>query len=274
VPPRDDPLRDYYAELVAIARKQGRDPSPIKVARAEGREVEPGEIAAWERRLGIDSIAMDIWSPSPRSARPASRSASGRPRWHLRSADETSARRRSRPSGSSREIPELLDTGSGFTINLSRGASGAIEGEALDALWRFDSLEVETGGFLLGFYPPNEDQVSVVFASGPGANGKHGSGRMRLSDRSEIETPVDGLVWVGDWHSEPSRWDTPDPLPSDADLATWARHSEEAGGLSYATLIVTPGEDLGWTCPRLDGWVTREDEQGVLICEPAKVSDG
>jgi hypothetical protein len=34
---------------------------------------------------------------------------------------------------------------------------------------------------------------------------------------------------------------------------------------------VTPGEDLGWTCPRLDGWVTRENEQGILICEPAKV---
>jgi hypothetical protein len=90
---------------------------------------------------------------------------------------------------------------------------------------------------------------------------------------SEIETPVDGLIWVGDWHSEPVYWDT-DSLPSDPDLSAWARHSEEAGVLPYASLIVTPGEDLGWTCPRLDGWVVREDEQGILICEPAKVSDG
>jgi hypothetical protein len=39
--------------------------------------------------------------------------------------------------------------------------------------------------------------------------------------------------------------------------------------LPYTGLIVTPGEDLGWTCPRLDGWVVREDEDGHLVCEPA-----
>jgi hypothetical protein len=60
---------------------------------------------------------------------------------------------------------------------------------------------------LVGFYPPDEDGVSVVFASGPGHNGKHASGQVQLSHPSEIEAPVDGLVWVGDWHSEPTRWD-------------------------------------------------------------------
>jgi proteasome lid subunit RPN8/RPN11 len=72
---------------------------------------------------------------------------------------------------------------------------------------------------------------------------------------------------VGDWHSHPVR----DSIPSDADLAKWAQHSDDAGVLPYAGVIVTPGEDLGWTCPRLDGWVTRENEHGFLICEPAKV---
>jgi hypothetical protein len=289
MPPRDDSLRGYYAQLVARRRSYGGDPDPRLIALAEGRPVEPGEIEAWERRLGIDSIAIDIPShsrwrkspsilsgsgpPSPRSASPDSRSASGRPRWYLRSADETSARRRSRPSGSSRELPELHETGSGFAVALSPSTSKAIGEEVLAALWEFDNREIETGGYLYGFYLPDEDGVSVVFASGPGHNGKHASRQVQLSDPSEIEVPVDGLIWVGDWHSEPVQWDT-DSLPSDPDLSMWARHSEEAGVLPYASLIVTPAPDLGWTCPRFNGWITREDEDGVLVCEPAKVSDG
>src|SRR6266542_2074409 len=106
MPLRDDPWREYYAELVELARKQGRDPDPRRIARAEGRRVEPGEIEAWERRLDIDSFAIDPqhsinvprrpWSPSARSAGP-------RPRWYLRSAEETSARSRRRPGNSSPE---------------------------------------------------------------------------------------------------------------------------------------------------------------------------
>jgi proteasome lid subunit RPN8/RPN11 len=270
MPRRDDPLQDYYAELVAIARKQGRDPSPEKVARAEGREVEPGEIEAWERRLGIDSYEIkgpqrSSWSPSPRS--------DIGPRWHLRSADETSTRSRSRPSS----LPELHETGgSGFTVALSPSVSTAIQEEVLAAIWEFDSREIETGGYLYGLYPADEDRVSIVYASGPGHNGKHGSGRMRLSDPNDVESSFDdtlrraGLVRVGDWHSHP--WD--DPIPSDADLRAWGSNSDDAGVLPYTAVIATPAPDLGWTCPRLNGWVTREDEQGVLICEPAKVSDG
>jgi hypothetical protein len=45
------------------------------------------------------------------------------------------------------------------------------------------------------------------------------------------------LVRVGDRHSRPVR----DSIPSDADLAKWARHSEEAGVLPYPSVIVTPG---------------------------------
>jgi hypothetical protein len=52
-----------------------------------------------------------------------------------------------------------------------------------------------------------------------------------------------------------------------------ARHSEAAGVLPYASLIVTPGQDLGWTCPRLDGWVTRENDRGFLVCEPGRIGE-
>jgi len=50
----------------------------------------------------------------------------------------------------------------------------------------------------------------------------------------------------------------------------WANNSDRAGVLPYASVIVTPGE-IGWTTPEFHGWVTREDDQGVLVCEPAKV---
>jgi hypothetical protein len=48
-------------------------------------------------------------------------------------------------------------------------------------------------------------------------------------------------------------------MPSDVDLANWARHSDEAGGVPYSSLIVTPGE-VGWMSPEFHGWVTREDD--------------
>jgi hypothetical protein len=76
------------------------------------------------------------------------------------------------------------------------------------------------------------------------------------------------LVRVGDWHSRPVR----DSIPSDADLAKWARHSDAADVLPYVGVVVTPGE-LGWTTPRFYGWVTREDDQGLLVCEPGKIPD-
>jgi hypothetical protein len=34
-----------------------------------------------------------------------------------------------------------------------------------------------------------------------------------------------------------------------------------------------PGEDLGWMAPEFVGWVTREDENGVLVCEATQIRD-
>jgi proteasome lid subunit RPN8/RPN11 len=76
------------------------------------------------------------------------------------------------------------------------------------------------------------------------------------------------LVRVGDWHSHPVR----DASPSDADLAAWARHSKDAGVLPYAGVIVTPGE-VGWMSPEFHGWITREDDRGLLVCEPGRIDE-
>jgi len=205
-----------------------------------------------------------------RSFEPSARVAGRKPRWYLRSADEASARSRSRPS----EAPELHQTGSGFTLTLSAAVAKGIEEQVLAAIWEFDSREIETGGYLYGHDPPDEDGIWVCFASGPGHNGKHASGQVQLSDPSEIESAFHAslvrqdLIRLGDWHSHPA----PDPLPSDADLWAWARHSDAAGVLPYAGLIVTPGE-IGWMTPEFHGWVTREDDHGVLVCEPAPIEE-
>jgi hypothetical protein len=133
---------------------------------------------------------------SPRSFEPSNRPATSR-------SEETLRRSRSDAS------PELRETGSGFRIELSGGVCAAIEHEVVAAVWEFDSREVESGGYLYGFWPPDDDCVQIVHASGPGSTGEHGSGRVRLSDPGQVEADFAEhlvrakLVRVADWHSHP-----------------------------------------------------------------------
>jgi proteasome lid subunit RPN8/RPN11 len=149
-----------------------------------------------------------------------------------------------------------------------------MEQEVLEAIWRFDSASIETGGWLYGLYPPDAERVTIAHVSGPGRNADHGIGRVRLSEPLDVERDFSdaaaraGLVRVGDWHSHPAR----DPIPSNGDLIAWATNGDRADVLPYASVILTPGE-LGWAVPEFFGWVTREDDQGFLVCEPALLSD-
>jgi hypothetical protein len=133
---------------------------------------------------------------SPRSFEPSNRPATSR-------SEETLRRSRSDAS------PELRETGSGFRIELSGGVCAAIEHEVVAAVWESDSREVESGGYLYGFWPPDDDCVQIVHASGPGSTGEHGSGRVRLSDPGQVEADFAEhlvrakLVRVADWHSHP-----------------------------------------------------------------------
>jgi proteasome lid subunit RPN8/RPN11 len=175
------------------------------------------------------------------------------------------------PRGST---PELLETGSGFEITLCASVAEAIEREISESFWRFESREIESGGWLYAHYKPDDRRVSVVHASGPGSNGRHGDCQVRLSDPDEVKAGFDDLLArarllrVGDWHSHPTR----DPVPSNADLANWGRHSENSGVLPYAGVIVTPVE-VGWMTPEFHGWVIREDDDGLLVCEPGKIGE-
>jgi hypothetical protein len=270
--------RDYYAELVAEARAQGRDPQPKFVAWAEGRELEPGEVEAWQKRLprgpeGFLKPELDRpGSARSRSFDPTTRPAGRRPRWHLPSSSEETPRR-----SLAGESAELLETGSGFRIGLSSGVYTSIERAVAAAVWDFDSREVESGGWLYAHWPVDatDESVVIVHASGPGSNASHGNGTVRLSDPGDVEADFDDfvarqrLVRVGDWHSHPSR----DPEPSPKDLSAWPQHADAVGRLPYIGVIATAGEDVGWMTPEYVGWVIREDEHGVLVCEPGRIEE-
>jgi proteasome lid subunit RPN8/RPN11 len=252
----------------------------IAYAQANGLHVLPHWFEAIERAEEVLRSASASSNGRPggsRSLEPSARSRSSEPsrpaarlpRWHLRSCSETSRRSRSDVT------PELRETGLGFRIELSGGVCASIAREVAAAIWEFDSRETESCGWLFALYPANDDWVAVIHASGPGQNGSHGAGWTRLSDPSLVEADFsDALtrarpVRVGDWHSHPND----DPTPSDADLRIWGRHSDEAGVLPYAGVIAMPGEDVGWMAPQFVGWVIREDDNGVLVCEPAVVEE-
>jgi hypothetical protein len=150
----------------------------------------------------------------------------------------------------------------------------AIERAVVAAIWEFDSREVESGGWLYAHCPADNESVAIVHASGPGPTASHGRGTVRLSNPGDIEADFEDflvrarLVRCGDWHSHPWR----DPVPSRRDLVVWAQHADDSGRLPYAAVIVIPGE-AGWMAPEYAGWVIREDGNGVLVCEPAKIDE-
>jgi proteasome lid subunit RPN8/RPN11 len=92
-----------------------------------------------------------------------------------------------------------------------------------------------------------------------------------VTSRRTFKTSCFERGWSGfaDWHSHPWR----DPIPSPADIRNWARASEEADVFPYAGVIPMPGEDVSWMAPKFVGWVISEDDNGVLVCEPAVVEE-
>jgi proteasome lid subunit RPN8/RPN11 len=245
----------------------------IAYAQANGLHVLPHwleNIERAEEALRSASASSNGRPERSRSFEPSARVAGRKPAWYLRSTEEASETR----SGRGEACPELCETGSGFRVQLTAAVCKAIEQEVSGAIWEFDSREIETGGYLYALHPADDDWVAITYASGPGSNGQHGSGRVRLGDASKVEADLEDflpratLVRVGDWHSHPWR----DPVPSSADLRVWGRHADETGVLPYTGVIVTPGE-VGWMSPEFHGWITREDDRGLLVCEPGRIDE-
>lgn len=264
---------DYAAALCAIAEAQGRVPNPGNVARAEGRQATRAEWGVYYRRLGLDAV-NGIVSPSVGASQRSRRS------WHLDTRERSRPTAPSRPwdteseaDDSVREAPEL--EAAHFEIRLTAGVMRTIEQQVADAMWRFDRRDVESGGWLFAHDAPDAECVHLAYASGPGPEAEHGNGRVRLTDALKASLWLDDLsitsrlIRVGDWHSHPSD----DPEPSDADLSAWQKNHRAADASQWVSLIVTPGPEMGWMAPRFHGYVTREDESGVLVCDPATVRE-
>jgi hypothetical protein len=147
-----------------------------------------------------------------------------------------------------------------------------MEREMREVIWAFDS-QVETGGWLYAHYAPDAEGVIVVQATGPGASAEHSEGRLRLSHPRELEAELaPSVVLVGDWHAHPWTW-TGDPTDqaSEADEQAWRGRLETLTSCSrWVGLIFTPGA-MGWSSPVYHGFLTRRNEDGVVICEQATV---
>lgn len=247
----------------------------IDYARSHGLKVLPNWLETIRRNEQV--LGPTVLLNGTRAERSRSREPWRLPRSEevsrARSCSEEVSRARSCSDGANRVIPTLQETGSGFEITLGGMVASTIEQEIVEAFWRFESREIETGGWLYALYQPDDQRISIAHASGPGRNGNHGPGRVRLSRPSVLEADFDDVlararfIRVGDWHSHPAR----DPIPSDADLALWARNSSDAGVLPYASVIVTP-EEVGWMTPTFSGYVIQAEEDEYLVCRPARIS--
>jgi proteasome lid subunit RPN8/RPN11 len=271
-------MADYYAGRCEQASAQGRVPNLVDVARAFGLpDPDRADIAAFEDDVVSGRIASGTTVEQIRSRLldGGGRRSADLPRtrgrsWYLH---EASGRARGDPSGPSPALPQFLAASrAAFTIRLPSSVQTAIEQEVVGAIWRFDRRDVESGGWLFALYGADDDEVRIAYASGPGAGSKHLAGQLTLTRPQEIRAAFPDylrrsqLVLVGDWHSHPA----PDPEPSDADVKAWAKHSRLTASTLYASLIVTPGADMGWSAPDFHGFITYALD-GRLVCEQSKV---
>lgn len=148
---------------------------------------------------------------------------------------------------------ELLERGYvDFSVNLGSGARKTI----LDAIGRAGA-DRELAGWLFAQSRPRDlsRSASIAYATVTA----QGTGTS-----VSIGDPIDGIVaareagigeaWnlVGDWHSHPSRGSE---LPSLQDCRAWSGTMDELGRTAYVSLIVSPSESMGWTCPKFSAWV-------------------
>jgi hypothetical protein len=232
-------LDDYYAGLRALAEAQGRVPDPRYRSH-------------WPRGRHVA----------------AQRSTEGPPAARMRSADVSG------PSPAP-AAGEVVREWSDFTITVGPTVLSRIEREIHEAVQAFDS-NVETGGWLFAHYTPDAEGVPIIQATGPGRSARHSASRLTLAHPRELEDELaSSAVLVGDWHTHPATW-TGDPSDqaSQADEEAWGGRLETlASSTRWVGLIFTPGV-MGWTSPLYHGFLTHENEHGVVVCEQATVVEG
>jgi hypothetical protein len=242
--------------------------SPEDVARREKLARERSRtLRGTERSTADDSSLWGETTPA-RSRTVEESPALVEGRWWEAAEDEADER----PGGQARSWAD-------FTIELSNGTLTRIEEEIRAAIWAHDYRDdFETGGWLYAHYAPRSEHVKVVAATGPGPHARFGSTDEHLdltisSPSSCCEDDYVPGILVGDWHSHPwpSR-DHPTDQASDADETAWRNRRETyAAGRPYVSVIFTPGPQMGWAAPAYYGYVTHENDDGVVVCEQATV---
>lgn len=123
---------------------------------------------------------------------------------------------------------------------------------------------LETGGILLGH--DFGDILHVTVAGDPGPNSRRSSDRF-LRDRDHaaqlaaVAWEADRAQWIGEWHTHP----TASPVPSQIDLASYARHLQDPDLNFDRFLSVIIG--LDHKRQALAGWVVTGDALfSVPIC--------
>lgn len=146
-----------------------------------------------------------------------------------------------------------------FEATLSPSVVASIESEINAPI--FEGRHVcEMGGFLVS-YP--DKPTRIVAQSGPGPKPRHRPASIRLDlEHAKSWAKDRSLELGGQWHTHPDDG----CVPSKTDLQAWA-NACFVYARAWVGIIATRGE-LGFTSPRLNGWITRHVQAGWYCCEP------
>lgn len=125
-------------------------------------------------------------------------------------------------------------TGGPWAIELSPSALASITHEVA-----VGGRDLETGGILLGHETATAAVIDI--AGGPGAHAVRGPRNFsrdlqHATDLADQAWHESRAIWLGDWHTHPQSA----PVPSDVDLASYARHlsDPDLGFTRFVSLIV------------------------------------
>jgi hypothetical protein len=160
-----------------------------------------------------------------------------------------------------------------FCVNLSPQVKRDILEETAFVRRSFDGEPREACGYLFSAQRLRADwsHLTVGLATRAG-DSQHGLysvqfGAEPLEVRRSLPPALAHLELCGDFHSHAVRGST---IPSDSDARAWAGQMDRAGLQRYLGVIVSPSENLGWTCPVISAWtVRREGVPSRPVCEPA-----
>jgi proteasome lid subunit RPN8/RPN11 len=150
----------------------------------------------------------------------------------------------------------------------------------LGELERSDGLLdcVETGGNLFGHRGLRD--VELIHATGPGEDGKarrfEDSVRISMRDAQAQSHELERIygadvVLAGGWHTHPRLVREPSETDRSQALSALDHLSALRWAPYWLDLIVVPNAERGWDMPALVGWVTRRNEWGRAVTEPARI---